>query len=61
MELWQKILMAVTLVALVAVIVLTWGSLGSAVLTFCLIMMGASLLYQHFVTNRDTDKFDIDY
>lgn len=60
MKLWQKLLLAVTLVLLAAVIVLTWGSLGSAVLVFCLIMMGAALLYQHFVTNQDSDDFDYD-
>ena len=43
--------------AMTVVIVRTWGSLGSAVLVFCLIMMAASLVYQKFLTNRDEDDF----
>ena len=42
---------------LIAVSILTWGSLGSAVLVFCLILMAASLAYQKFLTNRDDDTF----
>ena len=37
--------------------VLTWGSLGSAVCIYGLIMMGASLIYQRFLTHRGEDDF----
>ena len=50
------LLIALVLV-MITVIVLTWGSLGSAVLAFCLIMMAASVLYQKFLTNRNDDWF----
>ena len=35
----------------------TWGSLGSAVCIYGLIMLGASLLYQRFLTRRGEDDF----
>ena len=37
--------------------VLTWGSIGSAVCIYGLIMMGASLLYQRFLIRRSEDDF----
>ena len=40
-----------------AVTVMTWGSIGSAVTAFCLILMGAALLYQHFLTNQENDDW----
>ena len=42
---------------LLTVCVLTWGSLGSVVMLLGLILMGSSLLYQKFMTNRDEDRF----
>ena len=50
-------LLVAFLVLVVAVIILTWGSIGSIVMIFCLILMGLSLLYQHFITNRDDEYF----
>ena len=47
------VLMAVLLITAI----LTWGSLGSGVLVFCLIMAGAGIVYQYFLTNRDEDDF----
>ena len=51
----------ILLIALAAVLlitaVLTWGSLGSAVCVYGLIMMGAALLYQRFLTHRSEDEF----
>lgn len=60
MKTWQKILLAVTVLALLSLIVLTWGSAGSMACVFCLIMMVAALLFQKFMTNRDTDDFDME-
>ena len=55
---WSRIaalgvLAAVLLIAAIA----TWGSLGSAVCVYGLIMMGAALLYQRFLTHRSEDEF----
>ena len=43
--------------AMVTVMIRTWGSLGSALMCFLLIMMAAALLYQKFLTNREDDRF----
>ena len=60
MSTFRKLLLLALALGMLAVIVLTWGSLGSAALTFCLLLMGASLLYQHFLTNRDENDFDME-
>lgn len=57
MSIWRKILLGAVAMAFVAVTVLTWGSLGSAVTGFCLVSMLTALLFQRFVTNRDEDPF----
>ena len=44
-------------VVMLVVAILTWGSIGSIVMIFCLILLGLSLLYQHFITNRDDEYF----
>ena len=51
------VILAVLAAATLAVSILTWGSLGSGVLLFCLITMAAGILYQKFLTNRDEDYF----
>ena len=53
----RTIVLLILAAAMLIVSILTWGSLGSAVLVFCLIIMAAALLYQHFLTNRDEDSF----
>ena len=56
-----KITLLVILAAvLVTAMVLTWGSLGSAVMAFCLISMAAALLFQKFLTNRDESDFQME-
>ena len=60
MEKWRLLLLLVIAVTLVAVILMTWGSIGSIVLLFCLITMGASLLYQHFLTHSEDSDFDME-
>ena len=56
-----RTILLVTLAAiLVTVMVLTWGSLGSAVMAFCLITMVAAILFQKFLTNRDADDFQME-
>lgn len=44
-------------VVMLVVAILTWGSIGSIVMIFCLILQGLSLLYQHFLINRDDEYF----
>ena len=41
-----------------AVMGCTWGSIGSAVMAFGLITMGAALLYQRFLNREDPDQWD---
>ena len=53
----RRCFLAALALGMIVLAVLTWGSLGSGVLVFCMIMMGASVLYQHFLTNRDEDDF----
>ena len=42
---------------MLVVAILTWGSVGSLVMVLCLILMGLSLLYNHFIINRDDEYF----
>ena len=60
MELIRKILLAFLGLTLVAVTVLTWGSIGSAATAFCLITMVSALIFQKFMTNRDGSDFQIE-
>ena len=53
----RRILLIALALFLVTVMILTWGSLGSAVMALCLILMVSSLLFQKFLTNRDADDF----
>ena len=49
-------LITVAAVLLIAAIA-TWGSLGSAVCVYGLVMMAAALIYQRFLTHRDEENF----
>ena len=60
MELIRKILLVILALVLVTVMILTWGSVGSAVMGLCLITLAASLLFQKFLTNRDTGDFQME-
>ena len=51
------VLLGVLAAVLLIVAIATWGSLGSAVCVYGLIMMGASLIYQRFLTHRSEDDF----
>lgn len=54
----QKILLALLLGGILAVIVLTWGSVGSGVLTLALLLAAAMLLFKKFMDSRDPDDFN---
>ena len=53
----RTILLIVLTAVLLITAILTWGSLGSAVCIYGLIMMGAALIYQRFLTHRSEDDF----
>lgn len=53
----QIILLVIVALALLVLILTTWGSVGSILCTFCLIIMVAALLYRRFVLERDEDDF----
>ena len=53
----RTILLIVLTAVLLMTAILTWGSLGSGVCIYGLIMLGASLLYQRFLTHRSEDDF----
>ena len=53
----RTILLIVLAAVLLMTAILTWGSIGSAVCIYGLIMLGASLLYQRFLTHRGEDDF----
>ena len=54
----RTILLIVVMAVLLITAVLTWGSIGSAVCVYGLLMMAASLIYQRFLTNREDDFKD---
>lgn len=56
----RKVLLIVLAILMLTVAIATWGSIGSITMIFGLILMGASLLYQHFLTNREENDFDLD-
>ena len=54
---WRTVVLVILALVMVTVAILTWGSPGSLVMVFCLIMMGLGLLHQHFLTNRDDSDY----
>ena len=54
------ILLVLLALGMIVAIIATWGSLGSAVCVYCLIIMGAALLYQRFLNHRNEDDFSED-
>ena len=53
----RTVLLAVLSLALLTAAIATWGSLGSAVCVYGLIMLAAALIYQRFLTHREEDDF----
>lgn len=53
----QKILLIGFLVLTLAVIIVTWGSVGSAILTLALLLALGYLLIHKIMANRDPDDF----
>lgn len=57
---WRACLLVLVAVALIALIILTWGSLGSAVCLYCLITMGAAVLIKRFLINRNAEDYQME-
>ena len=51
-------LLVLVAIAITTLMLVTWGSIGSAMCAFLLIVMVAALLYRKFVLERDEDTFD---
>ena len=56
----QILLLGLVAVALTALMIFTWGSVGSAMCAFLLITRVAAGLYRRFVLERDEDDFQFD-
>ena len=56
----RKLLLVICLVLILAVILLTWGSVGSGMCAMCLLLMGAAMLFRRFVLERDGDDFNME-
>lgn len=53
----QKILLFVVLFVILALIILTWGSIGSAILTLALLLAVGMILIQKFMDSHDPEDF----
>ena len=54
----QIFLLVVLAIAIITLMLVTWGSIGSALCAFLLVIMVAAVLYRKFVLDRDEDTFD---
>jgi len=54
----QIFLLVLLAIGLTTLMLVFWGSVGSALCAFCLIIMVAALLYRKLVLSRDEDMFD---
>ena len=50
-------ILRIFVVALIGVIILTWGSIGSAILTLALLLAAGYMLVLKIMKNRDPDDF----
>ena len=57
---WKTFLLILVALGLAVLAVCTWGSLGSAVCVYCLITMGAALLFKRFLINRNADDYQME-
>ena len=57
---WQIFLLVVLAIAITTLMLVTWGSVGSALCAFLLIIMVVALIYRKLVLERDEDAFDWD-
>ena len=57
---WRTWLLILLALSLITVSIATWGSLGSAVCIYCVIIMGAALLFKRFLINRDAGDYQME-
>ena len=60
MERLKKASLVVLALALTILAIVTWGSVGSAVCVYCLIVMIAALLFKRFLVNRDGSDYQME-
>ena len=53
----QIFLLVVLAIAIPTLMLVPWGSVGSAMCPFLLIIMGVAILYRKLVLDRDDDDF----
>ena len=56
----QIFLLVVLTIAITTLMLVTWGSVGSALCDFLLIIMGVAILYRKLVLDRDDDGFKME-
>ena len=56
----QLLLVVLVGLGLLVLMLTTWGSIGSALCAFCLIIMVAALLYRKFILDRDDDDYKME-
>ena len=54
----QIFLLVLLAIGITALMLITWGSIGSVLCAFLLIIMVVALLYRKIVLDRDEDTFD---
>ena len=57
---WRTWLLILLALGLIILSITTWGSLGSAVCVYCVIIMGAALLVKKFLINRDSEDYQME-
>ena len=55
-----KVLITGMVLLMLAVMVFTWGSMGSTMMAYGLIIMGCALLYQRFLTNWEESDYQME-
>ena len=56
----QIFLLVLLAIGITTLMLVTWGSVGSAMCAFLLIIMAAALLYRFLVLDRDEDDFKME-
>ena len=56
----QIFLLVLLAIGITTLLLVTWGSVGSVLCAFLLIIMVAAVLYRKLVLERDEDMFDWD-
>jgi Flp pilus assembly protein TadB len=56
----QIFLLTLVAIAVTTLMLVTWGSVGSVLCAFLLIIMVVALIYRKLVLERDEDTFDWD-